>query len=279
MPLYALPVRTDVAAIYRIQNEAFTEPIRVKFDDHCIMTNNVSARSKQAWEGNTFVSKLWTADSVAFLPRKTELQSDNPKPNSGFIVHLSDSLFVKAAQDHIDYSKINFRFAEITNKATQMLSHAMHHICMMDKFSNWPLLIETNALSLTVAAISSLSPKASIAFEQKPYGLDGVRKRRVVDYINANMGRQITLAELSSVAGLSRFHFTRLFKQKMGMSPLAYLANRRVEMAKIELRSRETTLAQVALDCGFASQSHFTTCFKSVAGITPGQYRKSVAVS
>lgn len=277
MPLYALPVRTDVAAVYRVQNEVFTEPIRVKFDDHCIMTNNVAARSRQAWEGNAFVSKFWNAGSVAFLPRKTELQSDNPKPNDGFIVQLSESLFVKAAQDHIDYGRIDFRFADITDKTTQMLSHAMHHICMMEKFSNWPLLIETNALSLTVSVIASLSPQATTAFEQKAYGLCCARKGRVCDFINDNLHRQITLAEMADVAGISQFHFTRLFKSKTGMSPLAYVAQKRIELTKAVLRSSGDTLAQVAIDCGYASQSHFTTAFKAVTGMTPGQYRKTAA--
>lgn len=277
MTLYALPVRTDVAAVYRVQHEVFTEPIQIKFDDHCIMTSSVPGKSKQAWEGNAFVSKFWNGGSVAFLPRKTELQSDCPRPNSGFIVQLSESLFVKAAQDHIDYGRIDFRFADITDKTTQMLSHAMHHICMMEKFSNWPLLIETNALSLAVAAIAGLSPKASVAFQQKPYGFEGARRKRVLGYIEANLHRQMTLAELADVAGLSVFHFARLFKQKMGMTPLAYLANKRVEIAKTAMRSSGATLAQVALDCGFASQSHFSTCFKAVTGITPGQYRKQVA--
>jgi AraC family transcriptional regulator len=150
---------------------------------------------------------------------------------------------------------------------------------MTEKFSNWPLLIETNALSLAVAAIASLSPKASVAFQQKPYGLDCARRKRVCDFIKGNMHRQITLAEMAEVAGMSQFHFTRLFKSKTGMSPLAYVAQKRIELTKTALRSSGATLAQVAIDCGYASQSHLTTAFKAVTGMTPGQYRKSVSAS
>lgn len=285
MPMHALPVRTDVAAVYRTYNDR-TEPIQIKFEDHFIFTSHVGGVSTQKWEGEVHRNRDWATGSIAFLPGNSELVSiTHPEhrrvhsEHKGIAVRLSDSLFVKAAQDHIDYGRIDFRFTDITDKTTQMLTHSLHHICMMEKFSNWPLLIETNALSLTVAVIASLSPKATKAFEQKPYGLDAARKTRVVEFVNTNMHRQISLAEMADVAGMSQFHFTRLFKSETGMSPLAFVAQQRVEATKRALRSSGATLAQVAIDCGYASQSHFATAFKAVTGMTPGAYRKSAATA
>lgn len=274
--MHALPVQTDVAAVYRTYGHC-TEPIRVKYEDHFIFTADRGSVSTLKWEGEVYRNRRWENRSVAFLPANSELISDTSQDNKGVAVRLSNSLFVKAAQDHIDYSRISFRFADVTGKATQMLTNSLHQISTMEKFAHWPLLIETNALSLVVATIASLSPGATTAFKEKPYGFEGARRKRVFDHIESNINRQITLAELSDVAGLSQFHFARQFKQKLGMTPLAYLANKRVEMAKTAMRSKGVTLAQVALDCGFASQSHFTTCFKSVTGITPGAYRKQAA--
>lgn len=285
MPMHALPVRTDVAAVYRTSNDC-TEPIQIRFQDHFIFTSHVGGVSTQKWEGEVLRDRNWATGSIAFLPGNSELVSiTHPEhrrvhsAHKGIAVRLSDILFVKAAQDHIDYGRIDFRFADITDKTTQMLTHSLHHICMMEKFSNWPLLVETNALSLAVATISRLSPKATTAFEQKPYGLDGARKKRVLDFINDNLHRQITLAEMAEVAGMSQFHFIRLFKSKTGMSPLAYVAQKRIELTKTVLRSSGATLAQVAIDCGYASQSHFATAFKAVTGMTPGEYRKQGAAA
>lgn len=272
MPMHALSVRTDVAAVYRSHTET-TDPVRARYDDHFILTSEVGGITNQKWEGETYLNMDWGNGGIAFLPRNSELISELAAPHRGVAVRLSDSLFVKAAQDHIDYGRIDFRFADVTGKVTQMLTHSLHQISTMEKFAHWPLLIETNALSLVVATIASLSPDATTAFKEKPYGFEGARRKRVLGYIDANIHRQITLAELADEAGLSQFHFSRLFKQKIGMTPLAYLANKRVEMAKTTMRSKGATLAQVALDCGFASQSHFTTCFKAVTGTTPGQYR------
>lgn len=278
MPLHALPVRTDVAAVYRSHTET-AETVHVRYDDHFILTSEIGGITNQKWEGEAYRNMNWGKGGLAFLPRNSELTSQMVAPHRGVAVRLSDSLFVKAAQDHIDYGRIEFRFANVTNKTTRMLTHALHHISAMEQFANWPLLIETNALSLTVAVISSLSPQATTAFEQKPYGLCCAKKNRVCDFINDNLHRQLTLAEMAEVAGMSQFHFTRLFKSKTGMSPLAYVAQKRIELTKTVLRSSGATLAQVAIDCGYASQSHFTTAFKAVTGMTPGEYRKQAAAA
>nr|WP_246407846.1 AraC family transcriptional regulator [Microvirga lupini] len=95
-----------------------------------------------------------------------------------------------------------------------------------------------------------------------------------MDFIDDNIHRQITLAELAAAANLSAFHFARRFKAATGQTPLRFIAERRVVEAKKRLRSGVMPLAQVALECGYTGQSHFTTAFKAVTGVTPGIYRR-----
>jgi AraC-like DNA-binding protein len=100
------------------------------------------------------------------------------------------------------------------------------------------------------------------------------RIRRSIDYINENFSRPIELQELAGVATLSLFHFVRLFKKATGMSPMRFLMQRRIEMAKaLMLRHLDMPLVDVAASCGFASQSHMTTTFKRIIGVTPGALR------
>ena len=77
------------------------------------------------------------------------------------------------------------------------------------------------------------------------------------------------------MANLSVYHFSRQFKSEMGMTPLRYISSRRVEQAMRMLRSTIDPLVDVAMSCGFCSQSHFSTVFKKVAGTTPALYRTS----
>ncbi len=99
------------------------------------------------------------------------------------------------------------------------------------------------------------------------------RPRRVLDYIEAHLDQELTLAELSSVACLSPCHLSRSFKQEVGIGPQRYTVQRRVERAKALLRYGSDTLAGVAAAVGFADQSHFTAAFRRETGMTPGRFR------
>ncbi len=96
----------------------------------------------------------------------------------------------------------------------------------------------------------------------------------VVDYVEAHIDRDLDLAELAAVASMSVYHFARRFKETVGVSPHAYVLSRRVRRAEALLGHRGTSLAQVAIACGFSSQAHLTTAFRSRLGVTPGQYRQ-----
>lgn len=221
--------------------------------------------------------RSWDPGGMAFLPMNSQLRFAPEISYDEKVIELSDRLFVEASKDSIDHSRIEFRFADVTSKPTVLLAQSVAHISAISAFSEWPLLIESNALALVIAVICMLSPNATTAFKNKPYGMSDFRKKKVFEYIDANIHRQISLAELADTVNLSQFHFSRKFKNAVGVSPLSYLANRRVEMAKKMIHSSSEKLSQVAYSCGFASQSHLTTVFKTVTGTTPAAYRKSTA--
>jgi len=98
--------------------------------------------------------------------------------------------------------------------------------------------------------------------------------KRATDHVMAHLDEDFSLADLASSARLSPFHFARAFKRSTGLSPQRFVMERRIERAKELLTRTEQGLAQVALACGFASQSHFTTAFKRHMGISPGRWRE-----
>jgi AraC-like DNA-binding protein len=99
--------------------------------------------------------------------------------------------------------------------------------------------------------------------------------RRVRDYIDDHLADTIRLEALADVAGLSRCHFARAFKQSVGTSPHAYLMQRRLERAEQLLAETDFSLCRVALDSGFADQSHFSSCFRRHFGMSPRSFRRS----
>jgi AraC family transcriptional regulator len=104
-------------------------------------------------------------------------------------------------------------------------------------------------------------------------GLSAARLRHVTEFIGDNYDRDIKLAELAQVAGMSSFHFAREFKRTTGTTPHQYLIRFRVERAKALLAKRDLPLIEVGLRSGFSHQSHFTRLFRRVTGTTPHSYR------
>lgn len=95
---------------------------------------------------------------------------------------------------------------------------------------------------------------------------------RARDYLTENFASDIGLEELAEVAGLSRAHLIRAFRKEFHITPHAFLTDVRVRQARMLLRLGRP-IAEVAFDCGFADQAHFSRHFKSRIGVTPGQFR------
>ena len=83
----------------------------------------------------------------------------------------------------------------------------------------------------------------------------------------------VALDDLTKVAGMSKFHYLRLFHEVVGKTPHAYQMHLRIARAR-ELLDQGTSAAQVALRCGFSDQSHFSRCFKRIVGYTPGEFAR-----
>lgn len=99
--------------------------------------------------------------------------------------------------------------------------------------------------------------------------------RLVLDYIHDHLAEDISLDTLAKVAGLSPFHFARLFKRSVGSAPHQYLIRRRVERAKELLLTTSAEIAEVAIQVGFCDQSHLTSHFKRTYGVAPGAFLRS----
>lgn len=106
---------------------------------------------------------------------------------------------------------------------------------------------------------------------QRPKG-DRVLVRRACDYLNAHLDRDVSLSELSDQLDTNRFRLIREFRKVLGITPHAYLNNRRLERAKQALSAGQG-LAETALECGYWDQSHFHRFFKRSLGVTPKAYR------
>ena len=89
-----------------------------------------------------------------------------------------------------------------------------------------------------------------------------------------HVAEDFDLARLAAQAGLSKFHFQRLFKGAMGVSPSRYHINLRMDAARRLLRETKKSVVTVALEVGYASPSHFARLFRRETGLSPSDYRR-----
>jgi AraC family transcriptional regulator len=108
-----------------------------------------------------------------------------------------------------------------------------------------------------------------------PGALTRAQFDRVVECMEANLTRALTLANLADAASLSPTHFARRFKATTGSAPHQHVMRLRLQRAQRLLRETPRSIAQVAFECGFAHQGHLTRVFKRMAGITPAAFRNA----
>jgi AraC family transcriptional regulator len=101
---------------------------------------------------------------------------------------------------------------------------------------------------------------------------------RVISYIDINLGNGIRSRDLARLVDLSESHFSRAFKSSVGVSPLRYIARRRIELAREMMRASDQALAQIAVVCGWSDQSHFCRVFRRVVGLSPDEWRRANAI-
>lgn len=90
-----------------------------------------------------------------------------------------------------------------------------------------------------------------------------------------NLDGNVSISEVAQMCNLSRGYFIRAFRETTGMTPYQWVLRERIDRARDLLRTSNTPLAEVAIACGFADQSHFTRVFAGIVGTTPGNWRRN----
>lgn len=155
----------------------------------------------------------------------------------------------------------------------------IEHICLALKAEldagcpSGALYGDALATGLAARLLGNYSAHAPAAARYHNTNLPSYKLRRVIEYINDNLTENLTLAELAAVAAMNPHSFSRAFKQATGTPPHRYVSNCRVERAKRLLADDELPLVEVGLSVGFQTQSHFTTLFHRLTGLTPKAFR------
>jgi AraC family transcriptional regulator len=107
-------------------------------------------------------------------------------------------------------------------------------------------------------------------------GLPIWQLRKVQDYVTGHLAEDLSVETLASLVELSPFHFSRVFKQTTGMSPLQFATGERVSRAQQLIRETSRSLIEIGSEVGYANPSHFGKVFRRFVGVTPTEFRSGL---
>jgi AraC-like DNA-binding protein len=135
------------------------------------------------------------------------------------------------------------------------------------------LYFESLATALVIAIVSQTDSRLA---EAGDIFVQDQRVQQALTYIKSNIRSKLTLPEIASAAQLSVSHFSRLFSRLVGLAPHEYILSCRLRAAEklLCLRGRESSVAEIAAESGFADQAHFSRHFHRAFGTGPQAYRR-----
>jgi AraC-like DNA-binding protein len=209
----------------------------------------------------------WPAMHNATTESWQPADSENPAPDTGGLVSGAQPQR-RLADDVVS----TLRSLDLAAMLWDEAHEAGEHSAPCD-------LVVADSASLSLIAACKGGPRSDGGIgavdRAGPGGLTPGALRRVVEHIEENLGERIDIRELASFAGLSECHFSRAFRQSVGMPPHRYVVSRRVAVGAALIERTERSMTDVALSIGFSDHSHFTRTFGRMTGEMPSAYRRS----
>jgi AraC family transcriptional regulator len=250
-------------------------------DSHCLMLNLGAPLLLHARHGKGNCDGIVRAGEVAIIPALIpwSCQSTTAHTSNTLFLFLRP-LFVRNTAEQFDTSykelvltpQIGFQSKHIRHIAMSLLSE------LIEANAAGRFYADSLAIGLAMQLIRRYSSLRNIHM-----GLGGMaphRLRKAIGLIDEHLAAEeegrIALRSIAKEVRMSYFHFSRSFKQSMGMSPTGYIAERRIEHAKRLMQDTDIPIAEIALRSGFSSQSHFTTSFRRFAGVSPRSFRSGI---
>jgi AraC family transcriptional regulator len=134
-----------------------------------------------------------------------------------------------------------------------------------------PIFVESLVVSMVIHLATQYATHGRKVFAPKGK-LGSAQLKKIIDYVRSFTHANISLTDLASCVHLSPFHFSRLFRQTLGISPYQYVLRMKIEHAKKMIIHYNGSLSEIAYTLNFTDQAHFSNVFKKVTGICPREF-------
>jgi AraC family transcriptional regulator len=216
-----------------------------------------------------------TNDVVTIVPAGLRRQVSTNLPFELTAIFLDPIVFSEIARTETDhhYPEVIPQFA-IVDPVIRSLGMALDHEM---RSSNPKPASYAEGLATTLASHIFATYSSPVYQQMRSVGPHWTKLRRCIAHMHANFEQVLSLDRLAMVAGMSKFHFAKSFRDSMGMAPHQYLVKLRVEKARALLGDEALSLPQVAHRVGYADVGQFAAQFRRVIGLSPTQYRRQAS--
>lgn len=190
------------------------------------------------------------------------------------LVYIPESLILTAAEHykHLGHAWVEPTF-QLCVERDSALYHMTQSLLLAIERGLDDLYAECAAAWLAVHLVTNYNPTLKSDERRHAGQLVDARLSRVIEYMTHKYAEAITLDQLAAEACVSKYHFVRMFRDKVGKTPHSYLTEIRLDCARQMLLATYLSVSEIAASCGFSRPSHFSVAFTARYGVSPSNYR------
>jgi AraC family transcriptional regulator len=212
--------------------------------------------------------------TAAGAPYDFRYRTLTPEPYEVMLVFLSVPLFDEALQDVFGANAKNARLRDVSGFEDPQLVPLLQQLrAEAARATASRFFVRGLAQALAIHLARNYTAVTASA-RGETSSLPGFRLRRVTDWMAEHLAEEFSLPRLAEQAGMSEFHFNRLFKRATGVPPSQYQIKLRLDAARRLLRETKKSVISIANEVGYSNPSHFAQLFRKETGLAPTEYRR-----
>lgn len=233
-------------------------------------TSGMNASGVRSLDGKQQLERRSPTD-IAIIPAGIAHCCSWDVPAQFMVLALEPIVLQRVGQDWVNPDRIELtpRFMSQSDELISNIFSTLRTEAQVGGLAS-SLLVDSLKMTLAIHLLRNYcvtQPKLSSYGK----GLSHSQLTLVKEYINVHLHQNLNVETIAAIAQISPYHFLRLFKQSMGMTPYQYILQCRLEHAIYLLQHSELGIAEIAVRTGFCDQSHLTRYIKSKIGVTPKQ--------
>ena len=239
---------------------------------HCIVVHLSSEHNFPIKVGEPIKAKEPSQAEIAVIPAYTNHWSKFESEISEVIIlSIEPNLLSRIAREKIEASSIELK-PTFAKPDILIQSIALNIKVELDSQTSDRTYVESLFQALLMHLIKYYCSKEN-SLEQTTSGLPPYRLKQAIDYIDRHLDENIKIKDVAKSIGISQYYFCRLFRESMGIAPYRYVIQQRMSKVKALIQENQLSLSDIAIECGFSSQSQMTHHFRKLVGTTPKVYR------